>query len=31
MAFPFRRILTAIDFDENSMVAVDLTAQFARA
>jgi nucleotide-binding universal stress UspA family protein/predicted transcriptional regulator len=30
MAFPFKRILTAIDFDENLMVAVDLAAQFAR-
>jgi nucleotide-binding universal stress UspA family protein len=30
MAFPFRRILTAIDFDENSMASVDLAAQFAR-
>ena len=30
MAFPFTRILAAIDFDENSMVAVDLAAQLAR-
>jgi acetoin utilization protein AcuB len=30
MAFPFKRILTAVDFDENSTAAVDLAAQFAR-
>jgi nucleotide-binding universal stress UspA family protein len=30
MAFPFMRILTAVDFDENSTKAVDLAAQFAR-
>ncbi len=30
MAFPFRRILTPIDFDDNSMAALDAAAQIAR-
>ena len=30
MAFPYRRILNPIDFDENSMKAVEVAAGFAR-
>jgi universal stress protein A len=30
MAFPYRRILTPIEFDENSLRAADAAAQFAR-
>jgi nucleotide-binding universal stress UspA family protein/predicted transcriptional regulator len=30
MAFPYRRILNPVDFDENSMAATETAAQFAR-
>lgn len=30
MAFPFRRILNPVAFDDNSLVAMDLAAEFAR-
>ncbi|HTY56782.1 MAG TPA: universal stress protein [Candidatus Binataceae bacterium] len=30
MAFPFRRVLSPVAFDDNSMVAMDLAAEFAR-
>jgi len=30
MAFPFRRILNPVAFDDNSMVAMDVAAEFAR-
>ena len=30
MTFPYRRILNPIDFDENSMEAVEVAAEFAR-
>ena len=30
MAFPFRRILSPVAFDDNSLVAMDVAAQFAR-
>ena len=30
MAFPFKRILNPIDFDDNSMAAVELAAKLAR-
>src|SRR5262249_37003937 len=30
MAFPFRRILNPVDFDDNSFVAMDVAAELAR-
>lgn len=30
MSYPFRRILSAIDFDDNSLAALDIAAQIAR-
>ena len=30
MAFPYRRILNPVDFEENSIRAVEVAAEFAR-
>ena len=30
MSYPFRRILSPIDFDDNSLAALDVAAQIAR-
>ncbi len=30
MSFPFKRILSPVDFDDNSLAALDVSAQFAR-
>ena len=30
MSYPFRRIVSPVDFDDNSLAAVDVAAQIAR-